>query len=137
MTQQAIQVVLTTIWVVFASPIAGNITPQWWYGLGAALSGVLLILTVLFLPETKYERPLSSFQESSDKESDIERDSSDAKAAVHICTFRPELDLVNYAPRTFRSDLRLWVGKPDWSAVFNVYKVSSNSKCSNISIFRY
>ena len=122
MTQQAVQVVLTTIYVVFASPIAGKITPEWWYGLGAALSGVLFVVTALFLPETKYERPLASYQEASDSGSDVERSSKDV-AEVPICTFRPELDFVNFAPRTFRSDLRLWVGKPDWKAVADVWKV--------------
>jgi len=128
MTQQAIQVVLTTVWVVFASPIAGSITPQWWYGLGAALSGVLFFATLFLLPETKYERPLSSFQEaSSSGESDVEGGSAREHHTVDICTHRPALDFVNYAPRTFKSDMRLWVGKPDWKLVGNVFKVSQRT----------
>jgi len=126
MTQQAIQVILTTIYVVFASPIAGAITPQWWYGLGAALSAVLFVLAALFLPETKYERPLSSFQEATENSFDIEATVSKAAPMVTFCTNRPELDHSRYAPRTFRSDLRIWVGKPNMSAVIDVYKVSQS-----------
>jgi MFS family permease len=123
MTQQAIQVILTTVYVIFASPIAGVITPEWWYGLGAALSAVMFILTALFLPETKYERPLSSFQEATDNSFDLERTVAKASPQVVLCTVRPQLDTVNHESRTFRSDLRLWVGKPDFKAVVDVYKV--------------
>lgn len=147
MTQQAIQVVLTTIYVVFASPIAGKITPQWWYGLGAALSGVLFVTAVLFLPETKYERPLSSYQETTDSSSDLERTTT--KDGLTVCTTRPDLDFVNFRPRTFRSDLRLWVGQPDMKILIDVWKVirdvsllltattdNNCSKCSSFSSFR-
>ena len=123
MTQQAIQVILTTVYVVFASPIAGAITPKWWYGLGAVLSAVLFVLAALFLPETKYDRPLSSYQEATEHSFDVEETVNKASPSVTLCTTRPELDFARYAPRTFRSDLRLWVGKPDMKAVLNVYKV--------------
>lgn len=124
MIQQAIQVTLTSIWVLFASPIAAAITPEWWYGLGAALCAALVLVAFFFLPETKYERPLSSFQErdsSSDADSALPKDSG-----RYLCTLRPELDYVNYAPRTWRSDLRLWVGKPDWLTVLSVLRVGDS-----------
>ncbi|KAI1874669.1 hypothetical protein JX265_004877 [Neoarthrinium moseri] len=108
MIQQTVQVILTAVWTVFASPIAAAITPQWWYGLGAVLSGVQLILAFFFVPETKYYRPLSSFQES-DSASD-----KDGEPITRVCTTRPELDNVNFLPRTLRTDLRLWVGEPEW-----------------------
>jgi hypothetical protein len=102
MVQQTVQVILTAVWVLFASPIANAITPQWWYGLGAALAAVQLIASFFLLPETKYNRR-PSLQENSEDES-------------HVLsrTVRPELDLSNYSPRTWKSDLRLWVGKPEW-----------------------
>lgn len=125
--QLAIQAILTCVWTLFASPIAGAITPQWWYGLGAILSGVQLILTFFFLPETKYDRPLSSYQEgSSTEDSTTENpDGSSVKHEVPVCTSRPPLDYVNYKPRTWKSDLRLWIGTPDWAATWNVLKVSN------------
>ncbi|KAL4878101.1 major facilitator superfamily domain-containing protein [Aspergillus karnatakaensis] len=106
MGQQAIQVSLSAVWVLFAGDIADAITPQWWYGLGAALAGVQLVLTIFLVPETKYERLAASFQES---DSAKKTDAEDAH-----CTERPPLDLDQYAPRTWRSDLRLWIGPPDW-----------------------
>lgn len=124
--QLAFQAVLTCIWVLFASPIAGAITPQWWYGLGAILSGVQLILTFFFLPETKYDRPLSSYQEGSSTQSSAAEsfEGASVKNEVPVCTTRPPLDYVNYTARTWKSDLRLWVGTPDWAASWNVLRVS-------------
>jgi hypothetical protein len=124
MIQNAVQTILCAIWVLFASPIAGAITPQWWYGLGAILSGVQLIAAFFLLPETKYERSLSSYQENSKNSSstDLEAESADGKHALSICTTRPALDLVNYAPRTFRSDMRLWVGPVEWNKAVEVWK---------------
>ena len=125
MGQQAIQVSLTAVWVLFAGEIANAITPQWWYGLGAALAGAQLVLAFFFLPETKYERSLASFQEG---ESNNITDLDDQGVKIDgkgegVCTERPTLDFERYAPRTWRSDLRLWVGKPDWVKVWEVLRV--------------
>ncbi|CBF80624.1 hypothetical protein AN8474.2 [Aspergillus nidulans FGSC A4] len=117
MGQQAIQVSLTAVWVLFAGEIANAITPQWWYGLGAALAGAQLVLAFFFLPETKYERSIASFQEGNSDED------GDAKVGVEVvCTERPPLDFERYAARTWKSDMRLWVGKPDWGLVWDVLR---------------
>jgi hypothetical protein len=128
MLQQAIQVLLTTIWVLFASPISGAITPQGWYYLGAGMAALQFVVALLWLPETKYDRNLSAYQEdvSSDDSTeavDLEADIPD-KAKVTLCKEKPPLDFVNYAPRTWRSDMRLWVGKPEWYKAVEVLKVS-------------
>ncbi|KAL4966903.1 major facilitator superfamily domain-containing protein [Aspergillus stella-maris] len=124
MGQQAIQVSLTAVWVLFAGEIANAITPQWWYGLGAALAGAQLVLAFFFLPETKYERTLASFQEGeSDNITDLDEHGvkGDGKRDG-VCTERPPLDFQRYAPRTWKSDLRLWVGTPDWVKVWEVLR---------------
>ncbi|CAI7572239.1 hypothetical protein N7533_004266 [Penicillium manginii] len=126
MLQQAIQVLLTTIWVLFASPISGAITPQGWYYLGAGMAALQFVVALLWLPETKYDRNLSAYQEdvSSDDSTeavDLEADIPD-KAKVTLCKEKPPLDFVNYAPRTWRSDMRLWVGKPEWYKAVEVLK---------------
>ncbi|KIW88809.1 uncharacterized protein Z519_10293 [Cladophialophora bantiana CBS 173.52] len=128
MGQQAIQVSLTAVWVLFASPIAGHITPQGWYGLGAGLAGLLLIVAFLLLPETKYERSAASFQEAPSQV--VTASTGDAEASsqketapvVEICTVRPAKDNVNYPPRTWKSDVRLIVGKPEWKKVWMVLR---------------
>lgn len=121
MIQQTIQVILCAVWVVLASPIAGAITPQWWYGLGAILAAIQLVITIFFLPETKYERSLESFQETSRPHHDVE-DPSGRQETLIPGTVRPEIDTVRYAPRTWRSDMALWIGKPDWMKAFIVLK---------------
>ncbi|KAH8880419.1 MFS transporter [Thozetella sp. PMI_491] len=117
MIQMTVQVILNAIWQLFASPIAGKITPQGWYWLGAGLSGLTLVAVFLWVPETKYERPLTSFQEG---QSDGQ--SEGGKATEQVCTERPELDFVNYEARTWKSDLRLWVGKPDLWVAWTVFR---------------
>lgn len=124
MIQQTIQIILCAIWVLFASPIAGAITPQWWYGLGAILAGAQFVVSIFLLPETKYERSLASFQEnvSNSSREDLEATTDRPTKESAICTQRPELDFVNYAPRTWRSDMRLWVGTPEWTKALSVLK---------------
>lgn len=120
MVQQSIQTIATAVFVLFAGPIAGAITPEWWYGLGTCLAGLCFILAVFFVPETKYDRPASSFQEA---ESDDTATSEDGKTLT-VCTERPELDFVNFEPRTWKSDLRLWIGKPEWNKLSEILLVS-------------
>lgn len=125
MIQQTVQVILTSIWTLFASPIAAKITPEWWYGLGACLAGAQLVATFFFLPETKYIRPLTSFQEAkTTNDSDVESVGSDTGASLQraMTTHKPELDYVNFAPRTWKSDMRLVVGTPEWGMLFKILK---------------
>ncbi|CAI6093581.1 unnamed protein product [Clonostachys chloroleuca] len=121
MIQQAVQTIATAVLVLFASPIAGAITPRWWYGLGACLSGLVLILGILFVPETKYYRPASSYQESSGLGEDEDNKNSEISDGKYfdICTERPDIDTLAFEPRTWRSNLRLWVGKPEWRKGFD------------------
>ncbi|KXJ86470.1 putative MFS transporter [Microdochium bolleyi] len=112
MVQQTVQVILTSVFTLFASPIAAAITPTWWYGLGACLSGAQLIGAFFFVPETKYKRSMAAYQEAG----------SDSDAPAELCTVKPELDYVNFAPRTFRSDLRLWVDTPEWSLAWTAFR---------------
>ncbi|KAE8155177.1 major facilitator superfamily domain-containing protein [Aspergillus avenaceus] len=121
MGQQAIQICLTSVYVLFASPIAEAITPQWWYGLGAALSGVLLVVAFFFLPETKYDRSLASYQEGSASDDAECNATTDPKAQTGVCTQRPAIDYERFPARTWKSDLRLWVGTPEWKKVLEVF----------------
>ncbi|KAJ5474994.1 hypothetical protein N7539_008060 [Penicillium diatomitis] len=115
MLQQSIQTIATAVFTLFASPIANAITPQWWYGLGACISGVSLIMSAVFVVETKYDRPKSSFQEieTSDDSDQVFNDQG-KPSDLTVATERPPLDFVTYQARTWRSDLRLWVGRPEW-----------------------
>jgi len=127
MVQQAIQVLLTTVWCLFASPIAAAITPQGWYLLAAGLAGLQFLVALVLLPETKYDRDLSAYQEnvSSDISTEVIDVDNDApvKPKVTLCKEKPPLDYVNFAPRTWKSDMRLWIGKPEWHKAIEVLKV--------------
>ncbi|CAG8129169.1 unnamed protein product [Penicillium salamii] len=126
MVQQTVQVILTTIWTLFASPIAGAITPQGWYVLGAGLAGLQFFVALFLLPETKYDRDLSAYQEFTRNPdqpgNDIEASDS-GKPSVVLCKHRPALDFVRYQARTWKSDMRLWIGKPEWYKGVEVLKV--------------
>lgn len=122
MMQQSIQVLLTTVYVLFASPIAGAITPQGWYWLGAGLACLQFITAFIWLPETKYERNIQEFQEASPADLGLEAGDS-AKVQAKVCNVKPPLDFINHSPRTWKSDLRLWIHEPDWLEAFNVLKV--------------
>jgi hypothetical protein len=126
MVQQTIQTIATAVLVLFASPIAGAITPEWWYGLGACLSGVSLVMAFVFVPETKYFRPLSSFQDNVSTEGlGEDPDKHATMDSLTVVTDRPALDFVTYEARTWRSDLRLWVGSPEWRKGMETFIVSS------------
>lgn len=122
MIQNTIQTITCAVWVLLASPIAAAITPRWWYYLGAILAVVVLVLSVFLLPETKYTRSVLSYQNSSSygAEDELKR----VPSQPIFCTERPPLDLSRYEPRTLKSDMRLWVDKPDWKTFWLVYKVS-------------
>ncbi|KAJ5144880.1 hypothetical protein N7448_002272 [Penicillium atrosanguineum] len=124
MIQQAIQVMLTTIYVLFASPIAAAITPQGWYGLGAGLAALQFFFAFFFFPETKYDRDLSAYQESVSDDNnsslgDIETNEP-TKPTVMVCKEKPPLDYVHYEARTWKSDMRLWIGNPEWYKAVDV-----------------
>ncbi|KAL2811365.1 hypothetical protein BJX63DRAFT_278774 [Aspergillus granulosus] len=121
MLQQAIQNVLSTIWVLFASPIAGAITPQGWYGLGAVLAGVEFLLAFFLLPETKYERPLASYQEVTPiMQNNVRRFNWTHEGGRLRLDAACTLDFDTYSPRTWTSDMRLWTGKPNWRQAWDV-----------------
>lgn len=127
MIQNAIQTSLNAVWVLCASPIAEAITPQGWYGLGAGLAVVQFILSIFLVPETKYERSLDSFQEGgrikTDAASSLEGgQQTPFSTSTPVLTARPPLDYTRYAARTWKSDMRLWLGTPEWKKGFEVIK---------------
>lgn len=117
MIQQTIQTIAVAVFVLFASPIASAIGTGWWYGLGCILCGVCFVVSFFFVPETKYYRPQSAYQEAQRSDSEGAGDET-----YQIHTERPELDFVNFEPRTWRSNMRLWVGKPEWGKAWIVFK---------------
>ncbi|RHZ52900.1 uncharacterized protein CDV56_101396 [Aspergillus thermomutatus] len=97
MGQQAIQVSLTAVWVLFAGPLPKRLR----------LSG-----------ETKYDRSAAAYQEDTSSQDAFD---DEKQSALHgLWTTRPPLDFESYEARTWKSELRLWVGRPDWHRVWEV-----------------
>ncbi|KAL6355872.1 hypothetical protein LRP88_09455 [Fusarium phalaenopsidis] len=127
MIQNAVQTILAAVWVLFASPISGAISPQGWYYLGAGLSGLQLVFSIFFVPETKYRRSMAAFQETTTvsesdeghvtKAGELKKD----REETH-CSVRPPLDFERFEPRTWKSDMRLWVGTPEWRLAFDTLR---------------
>jgi hypothetical protein len=114
MWQSASQTVLAALLIISASPIAGAIGPGNWYVLGAGLSAATFVLSIFFVPESRYDRSLAAYGQLDEHEGD---EADIARAAVSRpvkLSDRPALDTVRYQPRTLKSDMRLFVSKADW-----------------------
>jgi hypothetical protein len=114
MWQSASQTVLSALLIISASPIAGAIGPGNWYILGAGLSAATFVLSIFFVPESRYTRSLAAYGQLEENEGD---ESDQARAAVSRpvkLSERLALDTVRYQPRTLKSDMRVFVGEFDW-----------------------
>lgn len=137
----ALSNILTSVMSLLTSYIAFAIGVPGWYGLGTGLIGAVALGAVFFVPETKYDRPLSAYQgqgasvsrwvnnDGQDGDSDPKAGADDAGtenvnylARRLTTTDVRELDTVNYEPRTLRSDMRLFVHKADWDECFRTIR---------------
>ncbi|KAL8409734.1 hypothetical protein RB594_007986 [Gaeumannomyces avenae] len=57
----SIQVILNSFLVIACSYVADAVGWRAWYWIFVALAGLACVLTVLFVPETAYDRPIESF----------------------------------------------------------------------------
>lgn len=96
---------------------------RWWYGFYAITTFIVFIVSFLMVPETKYDRPIAAYEGLSDGSADINGKSKLVSNLDRITTKTVrELDTIKFKPRTFISDLRLVVGKPDWKEAVLCYK---------------
>ncbi|KAK5746240.1 hypothetical protein LTR17_000975 [Elasticomyces elasticus] len=126
MWQAAMQLSITAVYCLFASPIAGAIGPGNWYILGVGLGAGVLLLSIVWVPETRYTRALAAYGQEVEPVTSEEGKPKEEPKPMRVSE-RPVLDFVTYPARTLRSDLRLFVGKPDWSegvyALRNTFQV--------------
>lgn len=59
----SLQTLGTALFIIASSYISTDIGWRWWYGIFAVVTGLTLLLSILFVVETKYDRPLESFCE--------------------------------------------------------------------------
>ncbi|KAK1688467.1 major facilitator superfamily domain-containing protein [Colletotrichum godetiae] len=97
------EVLLNSSLVIASSYMADALGWRSWYWLFAGLSGLSMILTFFFVPETAYDRPIEAFMGSHPTD------------RSNLLPARPAADLEHYKERTFTSNLRIFVYKPTWS----------------------
>lgn len=110
--------ILVAVYTLLASYIAAAVGPSGWYAIGTGIAGLVFIASFFFVPETRYPRPLSAYHGQESVVSHFIADSGNQQqySVRRITTNeRVTMDLLNYKPRTLRSDVRLIVGKPQWA----------------------
>ncbi|USW52693.1 Putative major facilitator superfamily, MFS transporter superfamily [Septoria linicola] len=113
MWQSAIQTIISAVYVLFASPIAGAIGPGNWYNLGGGLAAAVLLASIFLVPETRYNRSLAAYGQATEEE--VEANPALAAEARPVrLSERPAFDFDQYQPRTIWSDMRIVVGEADW-----------------------
>lgn len=127
MAQSFVQTVLSAVYILCASPIAEAIGPENWYILGAGLSAVTLLLSIVWVPESRYNRSMAAYGNFSVEEGGEGIGSRATNPMPVKMVDRPALDFVKYPPRTIWSDMRLTVGKPEWregfSGLINTFEI--------------
>jgi hypothetical protein len=72
------------------------------------------VLSIFFVPESRYNRSLAAYGQLDESEGD-ESDQVRAAASLPVkLSERPALDTIRYQPRTVKSDVRVFVGELDW-----------------------
>lgn len=124
MWYSAFQTTFAAILVLLTSYIGSALGADGWYYLGAGLSGFLLVVSIPLVPETKYLRPLSAYQgettrvshfvKSADEEGHVQETAAYEVLERKTTVEHRPMDLTRYKPRTFASDMRVFVNPADW-----------------------
>ncbi|KXH42374.1 major facilitator superfamily transporter [Colletotrichum salicis] len=118
------QSTLSAVYSLLTSYIAAGIGSSGWYFLGSGFAAVTLVFAIFMVSETKYDRPLAAYQGQAAHVSHFVSTAGpgvDDTTGVYTemltrkTTTEPrQLDFVNFKPRTFASDPRLFTRKADW-----------------------
>ena len=57
----SLQTLGTALFIIASSYLTEALGWRWWYGVFAIISAATFVLSILFVAETKYDRPLNSF----------------------------------------------------------------------------
>lgn len=114
MWQSAMQTIVSAVYILFASPIAGAIGPGNWYILGGGLAAAVLVLSIFLVPESRYDRTLAAYGQVTEGELETSPDEVAAAAKPVRISERPAFDLTKFKPRTLLSDMQIFATKSDW-----------------------
>lgn len=101
------------------------------YILGAGMAAVCFVLSIFWVPESKYDRSLVAYGQITEAvaEGKLE-DEASAPRPVRMSE-RPVFDLATYKPRTIWSDMRVFAVKPDWPEGFFAFVVSRDRRVTS------
>ncbi|KAE9576176.1 putative MFS-type transporter [Colletotrichum fructicola] len=106
---------------------------KWWYIIVTIMNAVILVLAVFFVVETKYDRPEDADRGAVhlkfDDEGNVTKN-GDMERVIQVTTrenhvLQPEA----FGERTWRSDMKIFHFKPDWSQTLVFYKETFQSLC--------
>ncbi|KAL5329321.1 hypothetical protein ACEPPN_002832 [Leptodophora sp. 'Broadleaf-Isolate-01'] len=122
------QTLIQSALVMGSSYMTRDVGWRSWYGLLAAMAGASLLLGIVFVPETYYDRPAEawgvkdSVSNTSSRADLQETTTTEISTQKQTETSRHSLDLASYPPRTLSSDLRVFVMTPDYSCILRTLK---------------
>jgi Major Facilitator Superfamily len=108
----------TAALVISTSYLVAALGWRWWYGVFGIVSGVVLISSFLFIPESLYHRPTDAFEGTVHVHHKQGGPDTAVQATVNN---RVELDFVRYQARSLKDDLKILHGKPNWKAATDCY----------------
>ncbi|OLN86163.1 putative MFS-type transporter C1271.10c-like protein 6 [Colletotrichum chlorophyti] len=116
------EVLLNSSFVIASSYVADAFGWRSWYWLFAGLSGVAMVLTFLFVPETAYDRPMEAFMSTSPSDTSnlLPATQTDITVPTGRCRYpvqrytATDNNQTRYEERNFTSNLQIFVRKPTW-----------------------
>ncbi|TDZ46053.1 putative MFS-type transporter [Colletotrichum trifolii] len=125
------EVLLNSSLVIASSYMAEALGWRSWYWLFAGLSGLAMVLTFFFVPETAYDRPIESFMGTHPNDQSNLLPAAQPKAVGGLVDrgrspvpkyTAPDVDETPFRKRTFRSNLEIFVHRPTWSRCWLCFK---------------
>ncbi|KAH8724977.1 major facilitator superfamily domain-containing protein [Phaeosphaeriaceae sp. PMI808] len=126
------EVLLNSSLTIVSSYMSEALGWRSWYWLFTAISGVAFILAFFFIPETDYSRPISAYMGTHapdyvniDHNERLRQDdgSNQAQQREPLTTLSERiLDTERFQPRTLKSDMRIFVVKPDFRKAVTTWK---------------
>jgi len=121
-----VQTVSTALMFVATTALVPAWGLKWWYGIIAIVAGALLLLSILFMVETEFDRPSDADNGLVHVHLDAEGQANNKGEEVLLFQVTKRQNHVLqpdvFGPRTWNNDLKLFHKRPDWSALLTFYK---------------
>ncbi|KAF4340770.1 HOL1 [Fusarium beomiforme] len=121
-----VQNTLTAALFTATTYIVPSIGLPWWYGIMSIINGCTMVMSILFLAETRYDRPEDATEGAVhlklDKNGNVA--SEGTNEVLYQVTTRQGVVLQpeKFGERTWRDDIKLFHGRADWKSLVMFYK---------------